>query len=69
MSFAQHVNTLKPSDSSGMMDAASSFSLLREYGIDVAEYAVVKTAAEALRKAQEIGYPVALKIASPSITA
>ena len=67
MSFARHVHTLKPSDSSGMMDAASSFSLLREYGIDVAEYAVVKTAEEALRKAQEIGYPVALKIASPSI--
>jgi acyl-CoA synthetase (NDP forming) len=50
-----------------MMDAASSFSLLREYGIDVAEYAVVKTAEEALRKAQEIGYPAAVKIASPSI--
>ena len=61
MSFARHVHTLKPSDSSGMMDAASSFSLLREYGIDVAEYAVVKTAEEALRKAQEIGYPVAVK--------
>jgi len=67
MSFRRHVKVLKPSDSSGMMDAASSFSLLREYGIDVAEYAVVKTAEEALRKAQEIGYPVALKIASPSI--
>jgi acetyltransferase len=67
MSFARHVHTLKSPDSSGMMDAANSFSLLRGYGIDVAEYAVVKTAAEALKKAQEIGYPVALKIASPSI--
>ena len=67
MSFARHVHTLKPSDSSGMMDAASSFSLLREYGIDVAEYAVVKTAEEALRKAQEIGYPAAVKIVSPSV--
>jgi acetyltransferase len=67
MSFARHVHTLKPSGSSGMMDASSSFSLLRGYGIDVADYAVVKTAEEALKKAQEIGYPVALKIASPSI--
>jgi acetyltransferase len=67
MSFARHVHTLKPSGSSGMMDASSSFSLLREYGIDVADYAVVKTAEEALKKAQEIGYPVALKNASPSM--
>ena len=67
MSFARHARVLKPSNSSGMMGAASSFSLLKEYGIDVAEYAVVKTAEEALRKAQEIGYPVALKIASPSV--
>ena len=67
MSFAQHVRALKPSHSSGMMAAASGFSLLMEYGIDVADFAVVKTAEEALRKAQEIGYPVALKIASPSI--
>ena len=67
ISFAQHVNTIKSSDSSGMMDAANSFSLLRGYGIDVAKYAVVKTAAEALIKAQEIGYPVALKVADPSV--
>jgi acyl-CoA synthetase (NDP forming) len=67
MSFARHVKVLKPSDSSGMMDAASSFSLLREYSINVAEYAVVKTAEEALRKAQEIGYPAAVKIVSPSV--
>jgi acyl-CoA synthetase (NDP forming) len=67
MSFRRHGNTLKSSDSSGMMDAASSFSLLRGYGIDVAKYAVVKTAAEALSKAQEIGYPVAVKVASPTI--
>jgi acyl-CoA synthetase (NDP forming) len=67
MSFRRHGNTLKSSDSSGMMDAASSFSLLRGYGIEVAEYAVVKTAEEALRKAQEIGYPVAVKVASPTI--
>ena len=67
MSFTRHIKVLKPSGSSGMMDASSSFSLLREYGIDVADYAVVKTAEEALSKAQEIGYPVVLKNASPSM--
>ena len=67
MSFARHVHTLKPSDSSGMMDAASSFSLLREYGITTPECAIVRTSMEATSKAQQIGYPVALKSASPSM--
>jgi acyl-CoA synthetase (NDP forming) len=67
MSFAQHVRALKPSHSSGMMAAASGFSLLMEYGIDVADFAVVKTPEEALLKAKEIGYPVALKVADPSV--
>jgi acetyltransferase len=67
MSFARHVKVLKPSTSSGMLDEASGFSLLREYGITTAECAIVKTPAEAVNKAQEIGYPLALKVASPSV--
>ena len=61
MSFAQHVRALKPSHSSGMMDAANSFSLLRGYGIDVANYAVVKTAAEALTKSKGDRLPGSIK--------
>jgi acetyltransferase len=67
MSFARHVRVLKPSHSSGMMAAASGFSLLMEYGINVADLAVVKTSQEALLKAKEIGYPVALKVTDPSV--
>ena len=49
------------------MDAASGFSLLREYGIDTAKHALARTPEEALKKAHEIGYPVALKVADPSV--
>ena len=67
ISFSRHVNTLKPLDPSGMVDSPGGFSLLREYGIAAAECALVKTPAEAVNKAKEIGYPVALKNASPSM--
>lgn len=67
MAFSRHVNTLKPSDPSGMVDGPRGFSLLREYGIVTAAWAQASTPADAIHRAQEIGYPVALKIASPSI--
>jgi acetyltransferase len=67
MSFVRHVSVLKPSSPPGMLDVACGFSLLREYGIRTAECTLVKTPADAVKKAQEIGYPVALKIASPSV--
>lgn len=38
-----------------------------EYGIPVTQFKVAKTEAEALRSADEIGYPVVLKIISPDI--
>jgi acyl-CoA synthetase (NDP forming) len=66
MSFARHTSVIQPSGSSGMLDGARGFSLLREYGITTPECAIVRTSAEATSKAQEMGYPVALKIASPS---
>ena len=67
MSFARHKKTLKAMDASGMVDSVRSFSLLREYGATVAEHSLVKTHSEATKCAQRIGYPVALKTASPSV--
>ena len=47
------------------MPAGETFALLRASGLSVADYAVVSRLEEALEAAAEIGYPVALKIASP----
>jgi acetyltransferase len=44
------------------------FALLEKYGLRVAEYAYVKDVNEAVKAANIIGYPVALKDASPLIT-
>ena len=48
--------------SSGMMPADDTFRLLMRYGLRVADYAVVRTLAEARLAASRIGYPVALKM-------
>ena len=44
------------------------FSILRAYGIDVPDFKVVTSAAEAAAAAEEIGFPVALKIAAGEMT-
>jgi len=67
MNFNRHRKMLAPCASNGMVDLQTSFSLLREYGIQVPDYAVVGTADEAIVKARELGYPVAVKIASPQV--
>jgi acetate---CoA ligase (ADP-forming) len=67
MSFARHRKALKVMKPSGAVDGTSGFSLLREYGIATAEHALARTPEEALKKAQEIGYPVALKIVASHI--
>jgi acetyltransferase len=67
MFFSRRTSVIQPSGSSGMVDGVQCFSLLREYGIATPECAMVTTSKEATSKAQEVGYPVALKIASPSI--
>ena len=46
---------------------AESFEILKAYGIPVPSYGIAKTAEEALKIADEIGYPVAMKIVSPDI--
>lgn len=46
---------------------AESFEILKAYGIPVPPYGIAKTAEEALKIADKIGYPVAMKIVSPEI--
>lgn len=53
--------------SSEMMNPSLAFDLLKSCRIPVVDYRSVKTAEEGLRAAEEIGYPVVLKIASPNI--
>jgi len=67
MAFARNRKTLKVMNPSGLVGGASGFSVLREYGITVAEFSLATTYSEAREKAHEIGYPVALKTASSSI--
>lgn len=49
------------------MDPAESFDLLKSYGLPVADFAIVGNLTEAINKAENMGYPVALKIAAPEI--
>ncbi len=52
---------------SRFMDPEESFNLLVRYGIPVPSYGTAETAEEAQSVADTIGYPVALKIASPLV--
>jgi acetate---CoA ligase (ADP-forming) len=56
-----------PPQSTEIMDVAYTFSSLAAAGLPVAPYAVVRNREEALAAAHRIGYPVALKVASPLI--
>jgi acetyltransferase len=49
------------------LDPAESLTVLRAYGIPVARTALVRTAAELTARAQQIGFPLALKVVSPEI--
>ena len=49
------------------MDPAESFGLLKSYGLPVADFAVAGNLTEAINAAENMGYPVALKIAAPEI--
>lgn len=52
---------------SGMVDPGKGFPLLKKYGVPVADYSIVRTIDEAIPAAQRIGYPVAVKTASPEV--
>jgi acetyl coenzyme A synthetase (ADP forming)-like protein len=51
----------------GWLDAASSYTLLSCFGVPVAPLRVVHTADDAVRAAAKLGYPVAVKAASPDL--
>ncbi|OPY72773.1 MAG: Succinyl-CoA ligase (ADP-forming) subunit alpha [Syntrophorhabdus sp. PtaU1.Bin002] len=61
------VQAIRPVGLSGIADPDGSFSLLKQYGVPVADYSVAKTIDEAIMAAQRIGYPVAVKTASPEV--
>jgi acetyltransferase len=52
---------------SGKLADPAAFALLKSYKLPVAEHRFVKNLTEALEAASSIGYPVALKTASPRI--
>ncbi|GAC1541853.1 MAG: acetate--CoA ligase family protein [Vulcanimicrobiaceae bacterium] len=47
--------------------SARTFALLQQYGIDVAPWAVVANATDAVAAARDMGYPVAIKVESADI--
>lgn len=55
-------------DSREILTEPEAKNVLRAYGIPVIETRVARTAEEAVRIADTIGYPVALKLLSPDIT-
>lgn len=59
----QRASTSSPS----FMGPEACFRLLTDYGLPVADFAVVGRIREACDAAEKMGYPVALKIASPEI--
>jgi acyl-CoA synthetase (NDP forming) len=48
-----------------ILSVRETYELLRSYGIPVPDYALVKRGKEAIEAAHRLGYPVALKVASP----
>lgn len=51
-----------------LLTTTESLDLLKAYGISVPGYSLVKTLPEALNKAQELGYPLVLKLSSKTIS-
>ncbi len=57
----------RPAPGAGVLSGAEAARLLREFGIPLAETRAAKDAEQAVRAAEALGYPVALKIDSPDI--
>lgn len=64
---AQVLETCKPA-ADGFLSEADTREILRAYGLPVQASVVVSSAAAAGAAAQEMGYPVVMKINSPEIT-
>lgn len=54
-------------ESGGLISQEDAFDLMNAYGIPTAQPQLAQTAFQAAELAQEIGFPVAIKIASPQI--
>ncbi len=54
-------------NSSRLLGPGESYELLASAGLPVADYRVVKDAREGVKAANEMGYPVAVKIAAPNV--
>jgi acetate---CoA ligase (ADP-forming) len=59
--------TLKSANGAAALDEVASKKLLRAYGIPVSKEEIAQTAAEAMKIAKTIGFPVVAKVVSPDI--
>jgi acetyltransferase len=59
---------LEKYDSAGFLEEKDGFELVSAYGIPTMRLHLARTAKQAVKIANEIGYPVAVKISSPHIT-
>jgi len=59
--------TLKKAGGAAALDEVASKALLRAYGIPVSKEEIVQTAADAVRVAKKIGFPVVAKVVSAEI--
>ncbi|MCA9930669.1 MAG: acetate--CoA ligase family protein, partial [Anaerolineales bacterium] len=64
---AAHVRQILQASSAGFLPQEPLNEILQAYGIPVPPVGLAQTAAEAVMLAESMGYPVALKIASPDI--
>jgi acyl-CoA synthetase (NDP forming) len=53
---------------SGILDARAAFDLLHSFGISVVPAMLARSVEEAVARAEEVGYPVALKVEAAAIT-
>jgi len=59
--------TLKAADGAAALDEVASKKLLKAYGIPISREEVAQTAAEAVKIAKTIGFPVVARVVSPDI--
>lgn len=59
--------TLKAANGAAALDEVASKALLKAYGIPISKEAVAQTAAEAVKIAKQIGFPVVAKVVSSDI--
>ena len=63
----EHAQKIFPGNQLRFLEHGQAFDLLRSYNIPVAHYKIVSTADEGVKAAQEMEYPIVLKVAKPHI--